>query len=84
MNMFARWFDENPAMTLQDIKATKRYGRTDVRTDGCTHGQRKNSIPTKSKVFGGGGGGGGGIITTGCRQHMKYAEKKSYFHTFDS
>ena len=27
MNMFAR-FDENPAMTLQDIKKTKRYGRT--------------------------------------------------------
>ena len=27
MNMFAR-FDENPAMTLQDIKETKRYGRT--------------------------------------------------------
>ena len=26
--MFAR-FDENPAMTLQDIKETKRYGRTD-------------------------------------------------------
>ena len=27
MNMFAR-FDENPAMTLQDIKETKLYGRT--------------------------------------------------------
>ena len=27
--MFAR-FDENPAMTLQDIKETKRNGRTDV------------------------------------------------------
>ena len=40
MNMFAR-FDENPAMTLQDIKETKRYGRTDRRT----HGQRENSIP---------------------------------------
>ena len=32
MNMFAR-FDENPAMTLQDIKETKRYGQTDGRTD---------------------------------------------------
>ena len=31
MNMFAR-FDENPAMTLQDIKETKRYGRTHRRT----------------------------------------------------
>ena len=29
MNMFAR-FDENPAMTLEDIKETKRYGRTDT------------------------------------------------------
>ena len=28
MNMFAR-FDENPAMNLQVIKETKRYGRTD-------------------------------------------------------
>ena len=28
MNMFAR-FDEIPAMTLQDIKKTKRYGRTE-------------------------------------------------------
>ena len=34
--MFAR-FDENPAMTLQDIKETKRYGRTDGRTDGRMH-----------------------------------------------
>ena len=32
MNMFAR-FDENPAMTLQDTKETKRYGRTHGRTD---------------------------------------------------
>ena len=28
MNMFAS-FDENPAMTFQDIKETKRNGRTD-------------------------------------------------------
>ena len=32
MNMFAR-FDENPAMTLQDIKETKRYGRTHAQMD---------------------------------------------------
>ena len=43
MNMFAR-FDENPAMTLQVIKKTKHYGRTDARTDGRTDG-RENSIP---------------------------------------
>ena len=48
MNMFAR-FDENPAMTLQVIKETKRYGRT----DGRTHGQRENSIPPTNKVCGG-------------------------------
>ena len=47
MNMFTR-FDENPAMTLQDIKETKRYGRTDTQTDG----QRENSIPT-TKFAGG-------------------------------
>ena len=60
MNMFAM-FDENPAMTLQDIKETKRYGRTDARTHahtdarthGRTHGQRENSIPTTNKVCGG-------------------------------
>ena len=44
MNMFAR-FDENPAMTLQDIKETKRYGWTDGQTHGRIHGQRENSIP---------------------------------------
>ena len=52
MNMFAR-FNENPAMTLQDIKETKRYGRMDGRTDGRTDGQRKNSIPPTNKVCGG-------------------------------
>ena len=44
MNKFER-FNENPAMTLQDIKETKRYGRTD--------GQRENSIPPTNKVCGG-------------------------------
>ena len=56
MNMFAR-FDENLAMTLQDIKETKRYGRTDTRThahtDARTHGQHENSIPTPNKFCGG-------------------------------
>ena len=33
--MFAR-FDENPAMTIQDIKELKRYRRTDERTHGRT------------------------------------------------
>ena len=53
INMFAR-FDENPAMTLQDIEETKRYGRTHgARTDGQTDGQRENSIPSTNKVCGG-------------------------------
>ena len=52
MNMFAR-FDENPAMTLQVIKETKRYGRTDGRVEGRTDGQRENSIPPTNKVCGG-------------------------------
>ena len=41
MNKYAR-FNEIPSMTLKDITETKRYGRTDGRTDG----QRENSIPT--------------------------------------
>ena len=41
MNMFVR-FDENPAMTLQDIKETKHYGQMHASTDG----QHENSIPT--------------------------------------
>ena len=53
MNMFAR-FNENPAMTLQDIKETKGYGRMHGRTEG----QHENSIPPTNKVCGGGGGGG--------------------------
>ena len=52
MNMFAR-FNENPAMTLQDIKGTKRYGWMDGRTDARTDGQRENSIPPTNKVCGG-------------------------------
>ena len=61
MNMFAR-FDENPAMTLGVIKETKRYGRTDARTDNVKTvyplqtkfaGGIKNSIPPTNKVCGG-------------------------------
>ena len=57
--MFAK-FDENPAMSLQDIKETKCYRQTHGQCmDGRTHGQRENSIPTTNKVMGGGGGGWG-------------------------
>ena len=51
MNMFAR-FDENPAMTLQDIKKTKRYGRrTHTRTDNV-----KTVYPPQTNFAGEGGG----------------------------
>ena len=43
MNMFAR-FNENPAMTLQDIKETKRYGRTDGRTTWKQYTPYKQSL----------------------------------------
>ena len=39
--MFAS-FDENPAMTLEDIKETKCYGWTDARTHGCTNARTDN------------------------------------------
>ena len=47
MNMSAR-FDENPAMTLQDIKLTKRYGQTDARKDNV-----KTVYPPQKKFAGG-------------------------------
>ena len=57
--MFAR-FDENPAMNLQVIKETKRYGWTDRHTDGRTHARTDNVktvYPLQTKLV-------GGIITT--------------------
>ena len=51
MNMFAR-FDKNPAMTLQDIKETKRYEQTHVRrTD--AHMDNMKTENRKSKFAGG-------------------------------
>ena len=49
--MFAR-FDQNPAMTLRVIKETKRYGRTDARTDGRTDNV-KTVYPLQTKFAGG-------------------------------
>ena len=51
MNMFAR-FDENQAMTLQDIKKTKRYGQTHSRTGACTDNV-KTVYPPQTKFAGG-------------------------------
>ena len=70
MNMFAR-FDENPAMTIQDIKETKRYRQTHARTHAHTDNVKTvyspqtkfaGGITTTNKVCGGGGGGGGGGV----------------------
>ena len=61
MNMFAR-FDENPAMTLEDIKETKGYGRTDARTHARTDNV-KTVYPPQTKFA-------GGIITEG--QKVEY------------
>ena len=41
-------FDENPAMTLEDIKETKRYGRMHGRTDNV-----KTVYPPQTKFAGG-------------------------------
>ena len=49
--MFAR-FDENPAMTLKNIKETKRYGRTHGRTHAQTDNM-KTVYPPQTKFAGG-------------------------------
>ena len=45
-------FDENPAMTLQDIKETQHYGRTHGRTDGRMDNV-KTVYPPQTKFAGG-------------------------------
>ena len=47
MNAYAR-FDEIPFITLKDIKKTKRYGRTDAKTDNV-----KTVYPPTKTVCGG-------------------------------
>ena len=51
MNTFAK-FDEIPAMTLQDIKGTKRYGWMHRHTDGWTDNV-KTVYPPQTKFAGG-------------------------------
>ena len=66
MNMFAR-FDENPAMTLQDFKETKRYGWTDGRKHARTHAHTDNVktvYPPQTKFA------GGIIITLNTLEHQ--------------
>ena len=50
MNVFAK-FDEIPSMLLQDIKETKRYGHTFVRSFGRT--DVKTVYPPTNTVCGG-------------------------------
>ena len=55
MKVFAK-FDEIPSMTLQDIKETKRYGHTFVRSFVCSDGRTDNVktvYPPTNKVCGG-------------------------------
>ena len=51
MNMFARFY-ENPAMTLQDIKKTNRYGGTFGRTH-TNMDNVKTVYPPQTKFAGG-------------------------------
>ena len=67
MNMFAK-FDAIPAMTLQDIRATKRYRQTY---------KRENSIQGGG---GGGGGGGGAIIMTKASTVFKISTFQQISH----
>ena len=41
MNIFAK-FDEIPSMIIQDIRETKRYGHTFVRSFVCSDGRTDN------------------------------------------
>ena len=53
--MYTR-FDENAAMTLQDINETKRYGRMDTRTHAHTDAHTDNVktvYPPQTKFAGG-------------------------------
>ena len=55
MNVFAK-FDEIPSMTLQDIKETKRYGHTFVRSFVRSFGRTDNVktvYPPTNTVCGG-------------------------------
>ena len=51
MHMFAK-FDENPVITLQDIKETKFYGQTHARKDARTENV-KTVYPPQTKFAGG-------------------------------
>ena len=78
MNMFAR-FDENPAMILQDIKETKRYGRTHACTDTRTHTHTDNVktvYPPQTKFAGG--------IINATRKVKGYVHKEANWPPYEA
>ena len=64
-------FHEIPSMGLQDIKETKRYGRTDGCTDGRTD-RRENSIPPLKLRFVGGYKNTNYVETSVRNMYIKY------------
>ena len=64
MNVFAK-FDEIPSMILQDIKETKRYGRTVGRTM-----WKQYTLPQTQFA--------GGIITNRKNAHFSSKQSSSY------
>ena len=58
-------------MTLQDIKETKRYGRTDARTDAHTHTDNVKTVyPPQTKFAGG--------IKMVNKTNLKLSEEKNF------
>ena len=87
MNMFAR-FDENPAMTLQDIKETKRYGQTEAHTHAHTHTRThthtdnvKTVYPPQTK-FAGGINNGIDLTAPICRQVWAFVVRMQQSQVF--
>ena len=78
MNVFAK-FDEIPSMILQDIKETKHYRHTFVRSFRQTDG-RENSIPSHKHSL------RGGIIMldVSVLHDVKQCIQKAYKLTFDT
>ena len=70
MDVFAR-FDENSAMTLQDIKETKLYGRTHGPMYGRTYGHTHDLIRENF------------LSSHSCRFVNFFSEPNSFMHMFN-
>ena len=79
MNMFAK-FDEIPAMTLQDIKKTRRHRRRHGRTQGRTHAPTIQKKYTYHKQILRGGGGGGGYKNQNPQRNHDYDQNIQLTH----